>query len=107
MRVARDLDTLRAAAGELRAGGRTLAFVPTMGALHAGHLALVVEARRLAPATAASIFVNPLQFGAHEDLDRYPRDEAGDLDALRAAGCDLAWLPTPDVMDPPGSATAV
>jgi pantoate--beta-alanine ligase len=107
MRIARDLDTLRAAAAELRAGGRTLAFVPTMGALHAGHLALVAEARRLAPATAASIFVNPLQFGAHEDLDRYPRDEAGDLDALRAAGCDLAWLPTPAVMYPPGSATTV
>jgi pantoate--beta-alanine ligase len=107
MRIARDLDSLRAAAAELRAGGRTLAFVPTMGALHAGHLALVAEARRLAPATAASIFVNPLQFGAHEDLDRYPRDEAGDLAALRAAGCDLAWLPTPEVMYPPGSATTI
>lgn len=107
MRIARDLDALRACTAELRAGGRTLALVPTMGALHAGHLALVAEARRLAPATVASIFVNPLQFGAREDLGRYPRDEAGDLSALRGAGCDLAWLPTPAVMYPPGSATTV
>lgn len=108
MRVARDLEALRAGAAALRAGGRpTLAFVPTMGALHAGHLALLAEARRLAPATVASIFVNPLQFGANEDLDRYPRDEAGDLAALRGAGCDLAWLPTPAVMYPPGAATTI
>lgn len=107
MRIARDIGALRAGAAGLRAEGRTLAFVPTMGALHAGHLALVAEARRLAPATVASIFVNPLQFGAHEDLGRYPRDEAGDLAALREAGCDLVWLPTPEIMYPPGSATTV
>ena len=107
MRFARDLQSLRAATAALRAGGRTLALVPTMGALHAGHLALVAEARRLADATVASIFVNPLQFAAHEDLDRYPRDEAGDLAALRGAGCDLAWLPMPAVMYLPGAATAV
>ena len=107
MRVARDLDSLRAHAAELRGRAGTLALVPTMGALHAGHLALVAEARRLAGATVASIFVNPLQFGAHEDLGRYPRDEAGDLAALRDAGCDLAWLPTPEVMYPPGTATAI
>lgn len=107
MRIARDLDSLRAATAALRAGGRALALVPTMGALHAGHLALVAEARRLAPATAVSIFVNPLQFAAGEDLGRYPRDEAGDLAALQDAGCDLAWLPTPRVMYPPGAATPV
>ncbi len=107
MRVARDLEALRAGVAELRAEKRTLAFVPTMGALHAGHLALVAAARRLAGATVASIFVNPLQFAAHEDLHRYPRDEAGDLAALRGAGCDLVWLPAPEVMHPPGSATTV
>lgn len=107
MRIACDLDTLRAETAALRAGGGTLALVPTMGALHAGHLALVAEARRLAPATAASIFVNPMQFAVNEDLDRYPRDEAGDLAALREAGCDLVWMPTPAVMYPPGAATAV
>lgn len=107
MRVARDLETLRAHTAELRSGGRALALVPTMGALHAGHLALVAEARRLAAAAVASIFVNPLQFGANEDLDRYPRDEAGDLAALRGAGCDLAWLPAPAVMYPPGAATTI
>jgi pantoate--beta-alanine ligase len=107
MRIARDLESLRAGTAALRAGGRTLALVPTMGALHAGHLSLVAAARRSAQATMASVFVNPLQFAAHEDLDRYPRDEAGDLAALREAGCDLAWLPTPGTMYPPGSATTV
>ncbi|MBD0270838.1 MAG: pantoate--beta-alanine ligase [Acetobacteraceae bacterium] len=107
MRIAREIETLRAHTAELRAGAGTLALVPTMGALHEGHLALVAEARRLAGATVASIFVNPLQFAAHEDLDRYPRDEAGDLGALREAGCDLAWLPTPAVMYPPGASTTL
>lgn len=102
------MESLRAGIAELRAPGRrTLALVPTMGALHAGHLALVAEARRVADATVASIFVNPLQFAAHEDLDRYPRDEAGDLSALREAGCDLVWMPAPAVMYPPGSATTI
>jgi pantoate--beta-alanine ligase len=107
MRIARDLESLRAGTAALRAGGRTLALVPTMGALHAGHLSLVAAARRSAQATVASVFVNPLQFAAHEDLDRYPRDEAGDLAALRETGCDLVWLPTPETMYPPGSATTV
>lgn len=107
MRIARDPGTLRARVAELRAAGRAVALVPTMGALHAGHLALVEAARRLADAVVASIFVNPLQFAAHEDLDRYPRDEAADLAALEGVGCDLAWLPTPEVMYPPGEATTV
>jgi len=78
-----------------------------MGALHAGHLELVAAARRHAGAVAASIFVNPLQFAAHEDLARYPRDEAGDLAKLRGAGCDLVWMPPVEVMYPPGTATAI
>lgn len=103
MQIARDLPTLRAETARL---GR-LALVPTMGALHEGHLSLIAAARREAPAVAASIFVNPLQFGPQEDLARYPRDEAGDLAALERAGCDLVWLPSVEVMYPPGHATTI
>jgi pantoate--beta-alanine ligase len=103
MRIARDLTTLRAESEGL---GR-IALVPTMGALHEGHLSLVREARRHGDAVAASIFVNPLQFGPREDLARYPRDEDGDLAALADAGCDLAWLPNVDVMYPPGHVTGI
>lgn len=104
MQIARDLPSLRAAAAGF---GAPLALVPTMGALHDGHLALVTEARRHAPRVAVSIFVNPLQFGPAEDLSRYPRQEAADLGRLRDAGCDLAWLPTPAAMYPPDHATTV
>jgi pantoate--beta-alanine ligase len=108
MQICRDLDTLRRAVADLRAGGRLrLALVPTMGALHEGHLDLVAAGRRAADAVAASIFVNPLQFGPNEDLARYPRDEAGDLAKLRAAGCDLVWMPPVAVMYPPGAATTI
>ena len=107
-RVARTLEALREETAALRAAtGGALAVVPTMGALHDGHLALVAEARRLAPSVVASIFVNPLQFTAGSDLARYPRDEAGDLAKLGSAGCDLAWMPTPEVMYPPGNQTVI
>ncbi|WP_338661599.1 pantoate--beta-alanine ligase [Pararoseomonas sp. SCSIO 73927] len=107
MQVIRDLAALRATTAALRAGGRRLALVPTMGALHRGHLELVAEARRHAEAVAVSIFVNPLQFGPNEDLARYPRDEAGDLEKLRGAGCDLVWMPGVEMMYPPGAATII
>jgi pantoate--beta-alanine ligase len=107
MQVIRELAGLRRAVSHLRGEGRRLALVPTMGALHGGHLALVAAARRAAEAVAVSIFVNPLQFGASEDLARYPRDEAGDLAKLAAAGCDIVWMPEVATMYPPGSATAV
>ena len=107
MIVARTPAELAAACAPLRARHARLGFVPTMGALHAGHAALVRAAKAAGGAVAASIFVNPLQFGAAEDLTRYPRDEAGDLAVLAAEGCDLVWLPDVAAMYPPGHATMV
>ena len=105
MQIIRDFAGLPSALGHFRA--ETLALVPTMGALHAGHLALIAEARRRADRVAATIFVNPLQFAAGEELDRYPRQEAVDTTLLEEAGCDLVWLPTVADLYPPGFATNV
>lgn len=108
MLICRDLTSLRAASAALRSNGHRLGLVPTMGALHDGHLALLAAARAAgADAVAASIFVNPLQFNASDDLARYPRDEDGDLAKLRDAGCDLVWLPLVEAMYPPGSASVI
>src|SRR5918997_3622540 len=92
VQIIRRLEELGAALDELRHDG-PLALVPTMGALHAGHLALIAAAKAQATRVAATIFVNPTQFGPGEDLDRYPRREQADADMLAAAGCDLLWLP--------------
>jgi pantoate--beta-alanine ligase len=90
-----------------RGAGLSVALVPTMGALHDGHLSLVAEARRRADRVVATIFVNPLQFGANEDLDAYPRQEARDIELLEEAGCDLLWVPEQAEMYPSGFATTV
>ncbi len=91
----------------IAADGKTLGFVPTMGALHEGHLSLVREARGNSDFVVVSIFVNPLQFGAAEDLDRYPRDLEGDSALLENAGADLLFTTAPDEMYPTGFATTV
>lgn len=98
---------LRAAIGTLRAGGARIALVPTMGALHAGHMALVEAGKRAADHVVASIFVNPRQFGENEDLARYPRREAADARLLAEAGCALLWAPGPEAMYPAGYATNI
>ncbi|WP_375249779.1 pantoate--beta-alanine ligase [Sphingomonas sp.] len=107
MEVYRDLATLRSALAAARAAGREVALVPTMGALHAGHIALVEAARRPGTLVVASIFVNPKQFGANEDLSRYPRKETSDIAMLTDAGCDMLWLPPVEAMYPDGFATTV
>jgi pantoate--beta-alanine ligase len=107
LQTIREARQLTAALIALRAGGKSLALVPTMGALHVGHMALIEEARRKADRVAATIFVNPLQFGVNEDLDRYPRQEERDAAMLADAGCDLLWLPAAEDMYPPGFATTV
>lgn len=107
MQIIRSLEALEPALRSWRDAGDTLALVPTMGALHPGHLALVAEGRARATRVAATIFVNPLQFNDPADLARYPRNEDRDLAALAEAGCDLVWLPTPDQLYPPGFATTV
>ena len=107
MIVARSRAELAKALASLREGDARLALVPTMGALHEGHLGLLRLARGHAEAVAASVFVNPTQFAPGEDFDAYPRDEAADLDALRGAGCALAYLPDAGEMYPPGDQTRV
>ena len=92
---------------QMQAQGKRIAFVPTMGALHAGHLSLVKLGLEKADVVAASIFVNPTQFAAHEDLSTYPRAEDSDLQKLAEAGCTLCYCPTPAEMYPPGDSTRV
>jgi pantoate--beta-alanine ligase len=103
VQIVRDIEALRAAVAELRADGGTIAFVPTMGALHAGHMALVAEGRRRAGHVVASIFVNPTQFAADEDLSTYPRREASDAKMLEEEGCAILWSPDVATMYPEGS----
>ncbi len=107
MIVVRQREELARALAPVRAANRRIGFVPTMGALHEGHLSLVRLARERSDFVAASIFVNPTQFGPHEDLASYPRTPEADAAALAAAGCDLLFLPEVAAIYPPGSSTRV
>ncbi len=98
--VVRTIDALREHLAPLRRAGKRLALVPTMGALHEGHLSLMREGQRRADLCAASIFVNPMQFGPNEDLARYPRDEAGDTAKCASAGVTLLFIPEPGELYP-------
>jgi len=107
MRIVRDALELRDAVREARASGKTVGFVPTMGALHEGHFSLVRQARAETGFVVVSIFVNPLQFAPGEDLARYPRKESEDAAALEREGVDVVYLPDPAAIYPPGFSTAV
>lgn len=105
--VVRTIAQLRHAVADWRRAGATVALVPTMGALHRGHLALVARGKALADRVVVSVFVNPTQFGPNEDFSRYPRDEAGDAAKLAAAQCDLLYAPDAAEMYPEGFVTSV
>ena len=107
MQTIHDRAALTAHLGSFRAAGETIALVPTMGALHAGHMALVAEAKKRATRVAVSIFVNPKQFGPNEDFEAYPRRAEADSAKLLTAGVDVLWMPSVDEMYPTGFATNI
>ena len=107
MQTVKSLDMLRKSLAELRAEGGSIGLVPTMGALHEGHLTLMRQAKAKCDHVVASIFVNPTQFGPNEDLDAYPRQLAEDSAMLEAEGVALLWAPTVDAMYPPGFVTNI
>lgn len=107
MRTETTVAGMKGAAAELRARGRSIGLVPTMGYLHEGHLSLVRECRKRADVTVVSIFVNPLQFGPQEDFRRYPRDPERDASLLEKEGVDILFLPADGDMYPEGYRTSV
>ena len=104
MNTVKTVRELRAVVARARSEGKRIAFVPTMGNLHSGHVALVTKAAQRADFVVTSIFVNPLQFGAGEDLDKYPRTLAADQEKLLQAGCHLLFAPSVEEMYPDGMA---
>lgn len=107
MQIVRELSELREIISGWRRDGQSIGFVPTMGALHDGHLSLIRLSVDACDKTVASIYVNPTQFAPHEDLDSYPREEDSDTAKLAAAGCDLVFCPSSETMYPEGEETRV
>lgn len=107
MRTVRTVSELRAALAPARREGRSTGLVPTMGALHDGHLSLIAGAREQCDVVVVSLFVNPAQFNERADLERYPRDESRDAAAAAAAGADVLFAPSADEVYPQGFATSV
>ena len=107
IKIVKTIADLRRRLDEWRAGGETIALVPTMGALHEGHLSLVRVAKSKAGRTCATLFVNPAQFGEGEDFAEYPRDTDDDAEKLENEGCDLLFRPDAEEIYPPGHATKV
>ncbi len=107
VQIIRDVKSLREAVSALKAGDKKIALVPTMGALHEGHMSLVRRARECADHVVASIFVNPTQFGPNEDLAAYPRQEAQDAALLEGEGTAIVWAPTVAEMYPAGFVTSI
>jgi len=107
MRTVRTVAALRSALAPPRLEGRTIGLVPTMGALHEGHLSLIRRAREQCDVVVVSVFVNPAQFNERTDLERYPRSETGDAALAEAAGAALLFAPSVEEVYPPGFATAV
>ena len=102
MKTVDNINDLRQIVSEWRQQGLKVGFVPTMGNLHAGHISLVTEAHKHADKIVASIFINPMQFGANEDVDNYPRTMEADQQKLAAEGTDLLFTPTPEIIYPKG-----
>jgi len=107
MRILRGIPDVRRAVAAWRRGGQRVAFVPTMGAIHDGHVEVMERARRAADRLVVSVFVNPLQFGPHEDYRRYPRPRGADRRRIAAAGADLLWEPEVEAIYPKGDRTRV
>ena len=107
MRITTTIAETRQVVAAARAAGKKVGLVPTMGALHAGHMALIEAAKAEADRVVASIFVNPLQFGPNEDLEKYPRQEEEDARLLEHQACDLLWMPTAAQLYPPGFSTTI
>src|SRR5689334_20898541 len=107
MKICSTIDGMRTASRALRRDGKRLGFVPTMGALHEGHVSLVKAAKERCDVVAVSIFINPLQFGPNEDLAKYPRTFDSDREMLEKEGVDLLFAPSPEEMYPAGAVTYV
>ena len=107
MRTIRSIKKMQAASRKLAREGKTVALVPTMGCLHEGHLSLIRRAKKAADVVITSIFVNPTQFGPHEDFARYPRDEKADIKRIKVYGGDIVFIPKTDDIYPPDFQTYV